>query len=1033
MKKRSPAQPESSQPCRTRSGPAAHVRAGRRNGLDAGITLARMVGQWDGFLKATPQPILVLDTGFNIVAANRRSREITGTGEGELIGKKCYEVMHGMNGPAEGCPMRSLLTQGNLETVEMEIETIHGTFLVSCAPIVDASGVPLGVIHVATDITEKKKAEEELREREVKYRYLFENSPAGMFRSSLADGRILDANLTLSKMFRIDNDGDLHAADFYADPRDRRRLLRAIKRDKGVDRHEVLMSRHDGSVFWALISARLDNREHYIEGVVTDITAQKEAQEALRESEERYRVAIENSNDCVAIFRDGVYVYANQKYVEAVGVRDAGEILGTDIGRFIHPDDYERIERYRRERKAGKDVPTRYELRIIDVNGKVVFFEAAVSVITLKGAPATLVFMRDITERIEVRKKLEEQVEFLQTFIDTMPNPIFIKDPEGRFMQCNRAFEEYYGVSRQTVEGKTVFDIEPPDEAKVHAGKDKELMKEGGILEYNGVVTDPSGRVHDVIIRKAALRRPDGTPGGIVGVVIDITELRKAGEMLKESEAKYRSVAEESLAGFYIIQDGLFRYVNRRFCEITGYSYDEIVDRMGPLDLVYEEDRDVVEENLRKRFGGEMGSIQYRFRMTRKAGSIARVEVLGSAFDYRGKPAAIGTILDITKETILEEQLQQAQKMEAVGQLAGGMAHDFNNILTTILGYCGLLQTELEEDDPHQLYVEEISMASEKGAQLTSGLLAFGRKQVMEMKPQKLGDLVRGVQRLLERLLPEDMRLEIRLPREDCTVIADATQIYQLLMNLTTNSRDAMPAGGTLLISADVLSIGEDFIARRGFGEAGHYAVLSVADTGCGIDPRVQEKMFEPFFTTKEPGKGTGLGLSIVYGIVKQHGGFIDVCSAPGAGATFTVYIPVAKGKAARRRAGVQGMRGGSETILIAEDNRSVRELTREILRKAGYHIIEAVDGQEAIDRFGEFSHVIDLSILDVVMPKRNGKQVYDEIMMIRPGAKVLFVSGYAADVITDKGIQDRSLEYLPKPVSPTLLLKKVRELLDKK
>jgi CheY-like chemotaxis protein len=213
----------------------------------------------------------------------------------------------------------------------------------------------------------------------------------------------------------------------------------------------------------------------------------------------------------------------------------------------------------------------------------------------------------------------------------------------------------------------------------------------------------------------------------------------------------------------------------------------------------------------------------------------------------------------------------------------------------------------------------------------------------------------------------------------------------------------------------------------------GHYAVLSVVDTGCGIDPRVQEKMFEPFFTTKEPGKGTGLGLSIVYGIVKQHGGFIDVCSAPGAGATFTVYIPVAKGKAARRRAGVQGMRGGSETILIAEDNRSVRELTREILRKAGYHIIEAVDGQEAIDRFGEFSHVIDLSILDVVMPKRNGKQVYDEIMMIRPGAKVLFVSGYAADVITDKGIQDRSLEYLPKPVSPTLLLKKVRELLDRK
>jgi len=993
-----------------------------------------MMGQWDGFLKATLQPILVLDTQFTIVAANKRSQEIAGVAEDELIGRKCYEVMHGTDEPARGCPMHSLLTRGSLETVEMEIETIHGTFLVSCAPIVDASGVPIGVVHVATDITEKKMAEEELKEREVKYRYLFENSPAGMFRSSLADGRIVDANLTLSQMFGIDNNGDLHAADFYADPRDRRRILKAIKRDKRVDRHEVLMARRDGSVFWALISARLDSREHYIEGVVTDITAQKEAQEALRESEERYRVAIENCNDCVAIFRDGVYVYANQQYVEAVGVRDAREILGTGIGRFIHPDDYDRIDRYRQGRKAGKDIPTRYELRIIDVKGKVMFFEAAVSVITLKGEPATLVFMRDITKRVEVQKKLEEQVELLQTFIDTMPNPIFIKDPEGRFIQCNRAFEEYYGVSCQTIRGKTVFDIEPAREAKVHASKDRELMKKGGVLEYDGVVIDPSGRVHYVIIRKAAFHRPDGTPGGIVGVVIDITELKRAGEMLKESEAKYRGVAEESLAGFYIIQDGLFRYVNRRFCEITGYGYDEIVDRMEPLDLVHGEDRGVVEENLRKRFSGETGSIQYRFRMTRKSGLVARVEVLGSSFDYRGRPAAIGTLLDITKETILEEQLQQAQKMEAIGQLAGGMAHDFNNILTTIMGYCGLLQTELDEDDPHQLYVEEISMASEKGAQLTGGLLAFGRKQVMEMKPQKLDDLVRGVQRLLERLLPEDMRLEIRLPREECTILADATQIYQLLMNLTTNSRDAMPDGGTLLISADVLSIDEDFIAAKGFGEVGDYAVLSVVDTGCGIDPRVQEKMFEPFFTTKEPGKGTGLGLSIVYGIVKQHSGFIDVCSASGAGTTFTVYIPVAKGKRVRKRAGVQGMRGGSgETILIAEDNRSVRELTREVLRKAGYRMIEAVDGQEAIERFTEFSHVIDLSILDVVMPKRNGKQVYDEIIMVRPDAKVLFVSGYAADVITDKGIQDESLEYLPKPVSPTLLLKKVRELLDRK
>ncbi len=991
-----------------------------------------LVRQWEGFLQATAQPVLILDTEFTIVCANKKSQEILGATEEELVGKRCYEIFHHLTEPPRGCPMQSILTQGSLETVEMEVEIVHGTFLISCSPILDSSRRLVGVAHVATDITKKKKAELDLREREIKYRYLFENSPAGMFRSSLEDGRILDANLTLIRMFGVDKDDDLHAIDFYADPRDRERLTEAIRREKTIERFEVPMSRKDGSIFWALISARLDDKEHYIEGVVVDITLQKETQGALRESEERYRVAIENSNDCVAIFKDGVYVYANQKYLEAVGVRDLDEILGTRVGRFIHPDDYARVERYREDRKAGREVPTRYELRTIGKDGKIMFFEAAVSVILLKGEKATLVFMRDITVRKEALKKLEEQVEFLQTFIDAMPNPIFIKDGSGRFIQCNRAFEEYYGVSRQSIKGKTTFDIRPHDEAVVHSEKDLEVFRNPGVIEYESVVTDPSGAIHNVINRKAAFLGPGGTVGGIVGVVMDITELRKAGELLRESEAKYRSVAEESLAGFYIVQDGLFRYVNKMFCEITGYSYDEIVDRMGPLDLTHEDDRSIVEENIKKRYSGEAVSIRYKFRLRRKDGVVARVEVLGSVFDYRGYPAAVGTLLDITKETILEEQLQQAQKMEAIGQLAGGIAHDFNNILTTIMGYCGLLQMEMERDDPHQLYAEQIRLASEKGAQLTSGLLAFGRKQVMEMKRQKLNHLIKGVERLLERLLPEDVTLKILLPHEDCTVLADSTQIYQLLMNFTTNSRDAMPGGGTLTIAVDAVSIDDAFIAQRGFGEVGNYVLLSVSDTGSGIDPHVREKIFEPFFTTKEPGKGTGLGLSVVYGIVKQHGGFIDVASAPGRGTTFMVYLPVTAGKVTQKRVNVPGTRGGSETILIAEDNASVRGLTREILQKAGYHVIEAADGEEAIRLFKDGPEDVDLSLLDVVMPKKNGREVYSEITLIRPEAKVIFVSGYTADVIMDKGIYNGSVQFLAKPVSPVLLLKKIRELLEK-
>ncbi len=988
--------------------------------------------QWIDFVQASAQPVMILDPQFRIIAANRTTCGMLGMPEEELFGKKCHEMFHASSSPAPGCPMKAMLERGCLETVEMEVETVHGTFLVSCVPIFDDSHRLAGVVHMASDITEKKKSDALLREQEEKYRYFFDNSLAGMFRATL-DGRVVDMNNSLLKIFGVGRSEDLMAADFYERPEDRQRMIDTIIREKVIEGFETKMRKKDGSAVWVLLSARLDERQECIEGILFDITAQKRAEEALKESEERYRTAIENSNDCIAIFRDGVYVYVNQKYVETLGIGGPEEILGTRIGEFIHPDDYGRIERYRELRKEGGDAPPRYELRIVRKDGRVLYFEAAVSMTTLKGEPVTLVSMRDITDRKETEKKLEEQIHFLQTLMDAMPNPIFIKDPEGRYLLCNKAFEEYHGVSSDEIKGKNVFSIRPFDEADIHWAKDLALLKNSGVVEYESVLTDPSGTMHKVIDRKATFLKPDGTLGGIVGVIMDITELKRTEELLRESEAKYRSIAEESLVGLYIIQDGLFRYVNKRFCEISGYGYEEIVDRMTPLDLGYEQDRQTIEENLSGCFRGDTDCVRYGFRIKRKDGRTARVEVIGGLCNYRGRPAAIGTLLDITKETVLEEQLQQAQKMEAIGQLAGGIAHDFNNILTTVIGYCSLLQMEMKKDDPNALYVDQIRIASEKAAQFTGSLLAFSRKQVMELKPQKFNALIKGFEKLLERLLPEDVTLKIFFAGEDSKIIADSAQIYQLLMNLITNARDAMPHGGTLTMTTDNIMIDEDFIISKGFGEKGRYALLSVSDIGTGMETRVKEKAFEPFFTTKEPGRGTGLGLSVVYGIVKQHNGFIDVESEPGKGTNFVVYFPVVKERIERKRSRKQTYRGGDETILIAEDNSDVRELTKEVLRKAGYRVIEASDGLEAISVFKEGPGSIDLAILDVVMPKKNGREVYNEITRIRPDVKILFVSGYAADVLIDKGMPDWSFEYLPKPVSPVLLLRKVRELLDKK
>ncbi len=1035
MKKSQPEQEDSANSKEeTREGRAdARNGSGAGNGPD-GAGIHFLDRQLRDFIQVAAQPIMVLDTQFRIVTANGATCEILGIDEEGLFGKKCHNMFHGSSSPASGCPMKAMLERSCIETVEMEVETVHGTFLVSCIPVFDASGHLAGAIHMATDITEKKKSDALLRQQEEKYKYFFNDSPAGMFRTTL-EGKVVDANSALLKAFGVKENESLMAADFYGNPEDRERVIETIRKKKAVKGLEIKMRKKDDSFIWALMSARLNEQQQCIEGILFDITPQKKAEEALRESEERYRTAIESSNDCVAIFRDGVYVYVNQKYVETLGIDDPAEILGTKIGQFIHPDDYGRIDRYREIRKAGGDAPSRYELRIVRKDGRVLYFEASISTITLKGEPATLVSMRDITDRKETEKKLEEQVHFLQTLIDAMPNPIFIKDPEGKYLLCNKAFEDYHGVSRSEVKGKNVFHIRPLDEADIHWAKDLALLKSSGTVEYESVLIDPSGKTHNVIDRKATFLKPDGTLGGIVGVIIDITELKRAEELLRESEAKYRSIAEESHVGFYIIQNGLFRYVNKRLCEIIGYSYDEVVDRMAPLDIAYDEDRHVVEENLRKRFQGEIDSIRYGFRIKRKDGHIARVEVIGGVCNYRGKPAASGTLLDITKETMLEQQLQQAQKMEAIGQLAGGIAHDFNNILTTVIGYCSLLQMEMGKDDPQALYVDQIRIASEKAAQFTSSLLAFSRKQVMELTTQRFNILIKGVEKLLERMLPEDVVLKILPACEDATIIADSAQIYQLLMNLTANARDAMPRGGVLTIETGTTVIDEDFIAKKGFGEKGHYALLSVSDSGEGMDARTKEKIFEPFFTTKEPGRGTGLGLSVVYGIVKQHNGFINVESEPGKGTAFFVYFPVVKERKERKRSKSKELtyRGGNETVLIAEDSDDVRDLTREVLRKAGYNVIEAADGLEAISLFQEDPGGVDLAVLDVVMPKKNGKEVYDEITRIRPDMKVLFVSGYTADVLIDKGIPDWSFEYLPKPVSPVLLLRKVRDLLDKK
>ena len=370
--------------------------------------------------------------------------------------------------------------------------------------------------------------------------------------------------------------------------------------------------------------------------------------------------------------------------------------------------------------------------------------------------------------------------------------------------------------------------------------------------------------------------------------------------------------------------------------------------------------------------------------------------------------------------------------MEAIGQLAGGVAHDFNNLLTAIIGYGHLLKKETSQDDRMSAYVGQILNAAERAAILTNDLLTFSRKQIINPQPVNLNKIIKNMESLLLRVIGEDIELSTVLTDADLTIMADSTQIDQILMNLATNAQDAMPKGGSFIISTDRVEINGEYIKAYGYGKPGSYALLSVEDTGTGMDEKTRERIFEPFFTTKEVGKGTGLGLSMVYGIVKQHDGYINVYSEPGRGTTFKILLPLIQSRVEELRPeDLTKVKGGTETILIGEDDKQVRSLLKEVLSNRGYHIIEAVDGDDALKVFHKNKDNIHLLILDVIMPKKNGKEVYEEIKKVKSDMNVIFVSGYSADIIHKKGILEVGLNFISKPVSPDELLIKVRDVLD--
>ncbi|MFZ5453362.1 MAG: PAS domain S-box protein [Thermodesulfobacteriota bacterium] len=743
---------------------------------------------WEEIFQAIGHPTLILDPEYHIINANRAACQAVGLWEGELRGKKCYEFFHDSQQPPDNCPLKKMLRTGRLEAMEMEMDALGGTFLVSCTPVLDEAGRLEKIIHIATDITACKQAEAEL------------------------------------------------------------------------------------------------------------------AEEAIRR-----RILVEQSRDGIVVLDQTGKVYeANQSYAEMLGY-SAEELR---------------------------------QLYVWDWDAQ------------------------------WTREKL---LEMIQTIDET---------------------GDHFETRHRRQDG-TIFDVE---------------------ISTNGAVL--------------------GGQKLIFCVCRDISQ-RKAAELaLRESEKKYRLLVDQIPAVvFRGYADGSLDIFDRKIETLTGYPKEDFDSRRRKWsDLILADDLPEAKNELLEGLK-TTGSYEKEYRIRKKSGEIIWVQVHGQIFlDDAGRIDFInGVIFDVTDRKKLEEQLLKSQKMEAVGRLAGGVAHDFNNLLTAIMGYSEMMMLDLRPEDPFHSYVEEITKAVNRGASLTNQLLAFSRKQILQPRVINLNDVVKDMDKMLQRLIGEDIELVTFIDQELGLVKADPGQIEQIIMNLVVNARDAMPRGGKLTIETANVYLDQAYVQGRADATPGPHVMLAVSDNGTGMDAETLSHIFEPFFTTKESGKGTGLGLATVYGVIKQSGGNIWVYSEPGQGTTFKVYLPRVEESLEMvkpKTAPVISLEG-KETILLVEDDVGLRELISKALRQYGFKVLEAAQGGEALLLCEREEAPIHLMLTDVVMPQMSGGALAQRLKLLHPEMQVLFMSGYTEDAIVHHGVLNSDVNFIPKPFRMLALVQKVREVLD--
>lgn len=1065
----------SATPLLTQSGGAviSHTNITKRK--QAEEALRRNRAQIEAVFQAIHDGIIVTDMEGNVLLLNDAVARISGFPVAEDLKKdlayfeEIFELFYldGRKLTTEEGPLSRILRGESLSDYELRARRrdngYERFFSYSGEPVYDEQGKQILAVVVTRDITMRKHSEAALEKERERLKNIATASPSVIYSFKVSpQGKtsypyVSPAFVDLYGVRPEEVMEDAHITDSRVHPQDFQELTRSIARSaRTMSRwHHVWRVNHPlkGEIWVEGFSAPALESDGSIiwHGILNEVTERKRAEAALRESDERLKLALRASGIGVWEWdmRNNT-VFWSPKCYEIAGVEHFGNPQ-EDVKNLTHPEDLKRVMKALQTAIDEKKV-FEEEFRIIRSDGEIRWIQNLAKANYDDGDKPFRVVgtIQDITERkraefekAELNEQLETERQRLNNIVANVPGIVWeeLRKPDAVERHTNfvsNYLENMLGYTAQEwhqTPGFWLSTIHPDDRARMTqivatpftVGKNRRTQVRFIAKDGRVVWTE----THTVNIVNDA-----GEAVGLRGVTIDISEQKRAEDAIRKAEEKYRGIFENAIEGlFQATREGNLISVNPALVRILGYDSPE--DLMACRNLKvqhyvdpnsgFELEQMLAQKDIVIGFKSEI----YRKDMSR----IWSVENIRTIRDEDGEIIYYeGSIENITERKALEEQLRQSQKMEAIGRLAGGIAHDFNNLLTAINGYSELTLMELYAESPLRSNLEQIKKAGDRAASLTRQLLAFSRKQVLQPRILDLKLLISELEKMLIRLIGEDIYLQTILDPKLGSIKADPGQIEQVVMNLVVNARDAMPQGGKLTIEAVNTYLDETFVEQHMTATATAYVRLTVRDTGIGMDEQTQERIFEPFFTTKEIGKGTGLGLSTVYGIITQSGGRLSVYSGLGKGTTFKIYLPQVGEETHeyKRQSEVEEILQGKETILLVEDEEAVRKLAVRVLEMYGYKVLEAESGEKALDLCASYAECIDLLLTDVVMPGMSGRELTDTLKPQRKGIKVLFMSGYTDNEIIGEDLLTQEEMFIHKPFTPNTLAQKVREALDK-